>query len=251
MVKNSILNINVLSISLPELLEKAKEGVIFTTNVDHMVKLQKDKTFYKSYQEAEWIICDSKILNLAAHFLGCPFKEVIPGSSFFPVFYNYHKNNKNLKLFLFGAAMGVAEKAREEINSKIGWEMVIGAHSPSYGFESNEEECSKIVNLINDSGANVLIVGLGAPKQEKWIMKYRYRLPNVKLFMAVGATIDFESGYLKRAPVVYRKIYLEWYYRMTQEPRRLWRRYLLEDIVFFWYVLKQRLGVYKNPFDQP
>ena len=117
-----------------------------------------------------------------------------------------------------------------------------------FGFEKNEEECSQLVDIVNASGASVLLVGVGAPKQEKWIRKYRYRMPNVKIFMALGATIDFEANELKRAPAVYQKIGMEWFYRFLKEPRRLYRRYFIDDIKFFYYFLKQLLGIYKNPF---
>ena len=117
-----------------------------------------------------------------------------------------------------------------------------------FGFEKNETECKEIIDLINRSGANVLVVGVGAPKQENWIIKYKPELTSIKLFMALGATIDFEAGNIKRAPMLYQKIYMEWYYRLIQEPRRLWKRYLVDDIPFFGYVLKQKMGKYKNPF---
>jgi N-acetylglucosaminyldiphosphoundecaprenol N-acetyl-beta-D-mannosaminyltransferase len=249
MLKNKILNIHILSTTLPNLLDSLHEGILFTPNVDHMVKLQKDRAFYESYQHANWIICDSSILNLGAIFLGKPFKEIIPGSSFLPAYFEYHKNNKEIKSFLLGSAEGVAHQAMKQINTKIGWDIVIGARSPSFGFENNDWECENIIEIINNSGANVLIVGVGAPKQENWIIKYKDKLTNIKLFMALGATIDFEAGILKRAPVFYRKIYMEWYYRLMQEPKRLWKRYLKDDYIFFWYILKQKLGTYKNPFE--
>lgn len=81
-----------------------------------------------------------------------------------------------------GAAKGVAKKAQQRINAKVGRNIVVGAHSPSFGFEENEQECACIVEMINLSGATVLAVGVGAPKQEKWICKYKKYLPNVKVF---------------------------------------------------------------------
>ena len=102
--------------------------------------------------------------------------------------------------------------------------------------------------MVNESGATVLLVGVGAPKQEKWIMKYKDMMPGVKLFMALGATIDFEAGTLKRAPEAWRKLGLEWLYRFLKEPKRLFKRYFIDDMKFFWYFGKQLLGVYKNPW---
>lgn len=106
----------------------------------------------------------------------------------------YHKNDADSKIFLLGVKEGIAVKAMERINEKVGHQMMVGAHSPSFGFEKHEDECEKLVRIVNETGANVLLVGVGAPKQEKWIMKYRDKMPGVKVFMALGATIDFEAG---------------------------------------------------------
>ena len=102
--------------------------------------------------------------------------------------------------------------------------------------------------MINASGANVVLVGVGAPKQEKWIMKHKMNMPGVKIWMALGATIDFEAGNVKRAPMWMQKCALEWVYRMYCEPKRMFKRYIVDDLVFFWYYLKDILGLYKNPF---
>ena len=111
------------------------EGVLITPNLDHLVKLQKDKDFYETYQKAEWVVCDSKILYLMSKLLKYPLRMAIPGSSFFTAFYEYHKDNPNCRIFLLGAAEGIAQKAMNRINEKVGRKIVVGAHSPSYGFE--------------------------------------------------------------------------------------------------------------------
>lgn len=245
-----ILNISIQDIRKQDLLAQLKKGVLITPNVDHLVKLQKDKEFYEVYQQAEWVICDSKILYILSKFLKNSLSEAIPGSSFFTSFYQYHKNDPNCKIFLLGAAEGIAAKAMKRINQKLGRNIIIGAHSPSFGFEKKEEECEKIIQIINASGANVLLVGVGAPKQEKWIMKYRNYMPQIDIFMALGATIDFEAGTLKRAPIFWQKIGMEWLYRCFKEPRRLFKRYFIDDMKFFYYFSKQILGCYKNPFQK-
>lgn len=243
-----LLNVRIDNITTQELLKNLTKGVLITPNVDHLVKLQKDEDFYKVYQQAEWVVCDSKILYLMSKLLKEPLLEAIPGSSFFTAYYMYHKDDPNCKIFLLGAAEGIAEKARQNINKKVGREIVVGAHSPSYGFEKNEKECEELVKIVNASGANVLLVGVGAPKQEKWIMKYRDRMPNVDVFMALGATIDFEAGTLKRAPKMWQKCGMEWLYRTLKEPKRLFKRYFVDDMQFFYYFGKQLLGTYKDPF---
>lgn len=246
----NFLNINIQSITKSDLLSNLTKGVLITPNVDHLVKLQKDEDFYRAYQQAEWVVCDSKILYLMSKLLKEPLPEAIPGSSFFTAYYMYHKDDPNCKIFLLGAAEGIAEKARQNINKKVEREIVVGAHSPSYGFEKNEKECEELVRIVNESGANVLLVGVGAPKQEKWIMKYRDRMPNVDVFMALGATIDFEAGTLKRAPEIWQKCGMEWLYRALKEPKRLFKRYFVDDMQFFYYFGKQLLGTYKNPFEK-
>lgn len=249
MKTTAFLNTNIQVITQHELLKELKKGVVITPNVDHLVKLQKDKEFYEVYKKAEWVICDSKILYMLSKLLKTPLPEAIPGSSFFTAFYEYHQNDPNCKIFLLGAAEGIAIKAMERINQKVGRNIVVGAHSPSYGFEKKPEECEKLVHIINESGANVLLVGVGAPKQEKWIMKYRNRMPRIDIFMGLGATIDFEAGTLKRAPIFWQKIGMEWLYRCLKEPKRLFKRYFVDDMQFFYYFTKQLLGIYKNPFE--
>ena len=243
-----MLNVDILSLTQQELLERLDKGVLVTPNVDHLVKLQGDREFYEVYQQAEWVVCDSKILYLLSKLLKHPLPEAIPGSSFFTSYYLYHKDDPKCRIFLLGAKEGVAKRAMERINERVGREIVVGAHSPSFGFEKNEEECRKLVETVNRSGANVLLVGVGAPKQEKWIMRYRQQMPGVDLFMALGATIDFEAGTLQRAPLIWQKIGMEWLYRVIKEPKRLFKRYFVDDMQFFYYFARQLTGIYKNPF---
>ena len=243
-----ILNSNILSLTQMDLLDQLQRGVLITPNLDHLVKLQHDREFYEVYRQAEWVVCDSKILYLLSKLLKHPLPEAIPGSSFFTAFYMFHKDDPDCRIFLLGAKEGIAQKAMERINEKVGRKIVVGAHSPSFGFEKNERECEALVDIVNKSGANVLLVGVGAPKQEKWIMKYRNQMPDVDLFMALGATIDFEAGTLKRAPRLWQKLGMEWLYRCLKEPRRLFKRYFVDDMQFFYYFAQQLLGIYKDPF---
>ncbi len=245
----NILNISILRIAQNELLANMQSGILVTPNLDHLVKLQKDESFWKVYQNAEWVVCDSKILYLILKFIGKSVPEPIPGSSFFTAFYKYHKDDENCKIFLLGAAEGVAVKAMGNINKACGRKIVVGAHSPSFGFEKKQNECDDIADIINKSGANVVLVGVGAPKQEKWIMEHKDSMPCVKLWMALGATIDFEAGNIKRAPRIFQKFALEWLYRMYCEPKRMFKRYICDDLAFFWYIFKDIIGIYKNPFE--
>lgn len=248
MNKVKILNVEIQNITEHELLQQLKRGVLITPNVDQMVKLQKDWEFYEIVKKAEWVVCDSKILLLCSKLLGTPLKEAILGSGFFPHFYMYHKDDADCKIFLLGSMEGVAKKAMENINQKVGREIVVGAYSPAYGFEKKQEENEAIYRMINDSSANVVLVGVGCPKQKKWIDAHKAQMPGVDLWMALGATIDFEAGNVKRAPKWVQKIAMEWFYRFLMEPRRMFKRYFVDDPKFFWYLLKQGIGFYKNPF---
>lgn len=243
-----ILNVKIDNITQDELLEQLTQGVLVTPNVDHMIRLQRDSDYFDIVKNADWVICDSKILYLCSKFLKNSLVASVPGSSFFEAFYEYHKDDADCKIFLLGGMNDVAEKAQSIINKKTGRDIIVGACSPSYGFEKNEEENDQIRQMINDSGATVVVVGVGCPKQEKWIAAHKHKMPGVKIWMALGATIDFEAGLVKRAPVIWQKMYLEWFYRFLQEPRRLFKRYFIDDPKFFWYFGKQLLGLYKDPF---
>lgn len=238
----NILNVPIDNISMHELLDRLKTGgVVFTPNVDHLVKLQKDRKFYQVYQDADYRVCDSQLIIFASRFLGQPIEEKICGSDLFPAFYQHYGSDKNVKIFVLGGLEGVAEKARHNINAKVGRNMVVGSYSPPLGFEKDPLECQKIVNIINESGANVLAVGLGAPKQEKWICQYKSSLTGITTFLAIGASIDFEAGSIKRSPKWMSSAGLEWLYRLVSEPGRLWKRYLVEDLSFFKLILLQKL----------
>jgi exopolysaccharide biosynthesis WecB/TagA/CpsF family protein len=237
-----ILGFFVDSIKKTKLLEQLKEGLVVTPNVDHLMKLKDDQEFLAIYSSADYKICDSKVLFYASKFLGTPIKETIPGSDFFPEFCDHHKNNHDIKVFLLGGEeQALATKAQLNINEKVGRMIVVSAYSPPFGFERDEAESLKIIQMVNQSGATVLAVGVGAPKQEKWIVRHRDQLPNVKIFLAIGATINYMSGSLKRSPVWMRKLSCEWLFRLFTDPKRLWRRYLVDDLPFLGLILKQKL----------
>lgn len=243
-----LLNAAIDNVTMSELLTQLTQGVVYTPNVDHLVRLQRDREFFEAYKNADYRTCDSKILYYVSRLLGSPICEKISGSDLFPAFYWHHRNNKDVKIFLLGAAEGIAAEAQKRINAKVGREIIVGAHSPTYGFEKNEAECQQVIDLINQSDATVLAVGVGSPKQEKFIYKYRDQFEQIKLFMAIGATIDFEAGNVSRSPKWISEMGLEWLYRLLSEPRRLWKRYLVEGPAFFWYALLQLLDLYVEPF---
>jgi N-acetylglucosaminyldiphosphoundecaprenol N-acetyl-beta-D-mannosaminyltransferase len=238
----NILDIEIDNLTLDEFLGQLSSGVVFTPNVDHLMKLQHDAEFMAAYDQADYRVCDSQVLMYAARFLGERMKGKISGSDLFPKFCEYHQHNEQIQIFLLGGAEGIPQLARDNINRRTGREIIIAAHSPSYGFEKSTEECYAIIDMINRSGANVLVVGVGAPKQEIWIAKYREFLPEIKIFLAVGAAIDFEAGNKPRSPDWMSRLGLEWLYRLITEPKRLWKRYLIDDLPFFKLLFLQKFA---------
>lgn len=241
--KVKIIDLEIDNISRQTLLENLKTGgVVFTPNVDHIIKLQSDREFYRAYQQADYVVCDSQILLYASSFLGTKLVEKISGSDLFPSFYNYYKSDNNVKIFLLGGNNETVKLAQSKINSKVGREIIVGAYSPPFGFEKDSHECDRIIDSINSSGATVLAVGVGAPKQEKWIIQYKSYLPKVKTFLAIGATINFEADIVNRSPRWMSQVGLEWLYRLISEPKRLWRRYLVDSWLFFWLLFQQKIN---------
>lgn len=246
--KQPILNVAVDELSLHQLLDELLEGVVFTLNPDHMFFLQRDLEFLRCYKDADFVTADSKYVYWGLKFLRRRIAEKVSGSDLVPAFLDFHRSNLNVKVFYLGAQSGVAQQAQRNSNNRAGREIVVGALSPSMNFVESFEEIQSAIALINSSGANVLIVGLGAPKQEKWIMKHRHLLPNVKIYMGVGAAIDYEAGHVSRAPSWMTQNGLEWVYRIATEPRRYWRRYA-RDLEYFWLLLLDKLNLYQSPID--
>lgn len=239
--KVDILGVPIDNLSMSDLLEKLQKGTVFTPNVDHLMNVRKYKDFGQAYSIADYKLCDSQILFFASRFLGSPIVEKISGSDLFPAFYKHHQDNLDITIFLLGGMGQAAQQAQDKINQKIDRKIVVDSYSPPLGFERDEAECLRIIQRINQSGATVLAIGVGAPKQEKWISQYRQYLTSVNIIFAIGATIDFEAGLVPRAPRLASLIGMEWLYRLAMEPKRLWKRYLINDVPFIWLLLKQKM----------
>jgi N-acetylglucosaminyldiphosphoundecaprenol N-acetyl-beta-D-mannosaminyltransferase len=127
--------------------------------------------------------------------------------------------------YFYGGADGVAEKLRDNFTAKHPGLKVAGVYSPPYRALTAEED-QEIVDRLNEAGPDIIWVGLGAPKQERWMAEHRDRL-DAAILIGVGAAFDFHTGRVDRAPKWMQKAGLEWSYRIYKEPRRLWRRYVL------------------------
>jgi exopolysaccharide biosynthesis WecB/TagA/CpsF family protein len=243
-----LLNVDVDNVTMDELVDSFREGLLLTLHVDMIMKLQKDREFYEILPQFDVVTCDSQILFAAAKLLGTPLSERVSGSDFFPRFYAKHKNDSSVTVFICGGGPGVAEIARRNVNAKVGREMVVATDSPPLDYASRPGEIERMIARINESKASVLLVGLGAGRQEKFIVKYRDRFPHVKAFLPLGGTIDYEAGTLGRPPVWITNAGLEWLYRVLREPRQRWHRYFVHQPPVLYLLARQKMGVYRNPF---
>ena len=248
LTKVPMLNAYVHDLSMDDLVANFTEGLLLTLHVDMAMKLQKDREFHDIVDQFDVITCDSQIMYFATKWLRTPVRERVSGSDYFPKFYMHHKDNPDITIFLCGGKPGVAEKAAERVNAKVGREMIVGTDAPAFDFEDNPEELDRMITAVNESGATVCLVGLGGGRQEKFIVKYRDRMPGVKLWLPLGGTIDYESGTFARPPAWITEWGFEWLYRLIKEPRARFHRYVVHEPPFLWAVLKQKLGLYKNPF---
>lgn len=223
---------------IDKLIINKKPSYVVTPNVDHIVNLEVDNEFREVYKNADLILTDGMPLIWISKLKSTPIKEKVSGSDLFPKVCELAVK-KSYKIFLLGAAEGIADKAAQNLKDKYNGLNIVGTYSPSYGFEKNEEEINKIINIVNQANPDILAVGVGAPKQEKFIFKYIDKL-NTPISLAIGATIDFEAGNIQRAPKWMQKCGLEWFYRLCKEPKRMFKRYLIDDIRIFLIMFKYR-----------
>lgn len=212
---------------------------VVTPNVDHAVLLQENVDLQAAYAEAHMVLADGHPIVWASRLLRQPLPERVPGSELVPkLFTRFNAGGGKLKVFLLGAGPGVAERA--SANMKQEWPRVhtVGIYSPPMGFEKSPQETDEILRRIADCKPDIVVVGLGAPKQELWVHQ-NYQRIEAKAAFCVGATIDFLAGEKKRAPVWMQKSGVEWLHRMLSEPKRLVKRYAKDAWVFPQLVVRQ------------
>lgn len=231
----NFLNIKIDNLTMAETISKIdyfilnKSNIyIVTPNLDHIVKLEKDKEFAEVYAHAGLVVADGKPLIWISRLLRTPIKEKISGSDLFPQMCKLAAE-KGYKVFILGAADGVAVMAARNLQRKYNGLQIAGTYSPSIGFEKNKNELRYIKKLLIKNKPDILAVALGSPKGEKFIYNILKEC-TIPVSISVGATIDFEAGNIKRAPKWMSDAGLEWLYRITQDPKRLILRYL-NDII--------------------
>lgn len=240
-MKASIGNISVSILNTEKALELVWDRIlenhktrIFFMNANNYNISQKDSYYEKCLNQAEFVLNDGIGIELGAKLFGVKFEEDMNGSDFSPWLLRKADDHR-LSVYLLGAAPGVAEQAAEKIKADIVPKLhIAGTH---HGYITDSEE---IVRIINEANVDILMVGMGVPQQEKWITDY-YEQLNVKVVVAIGAYLDFVAEYVKRAPKWMRQIRMEWFYRLLVEPRRLWRRYLIGNFMFFIHIIKNRI----------
>lgn len=225
-------------IEIERLIMANKNAYVVTPNVDHIIQLERGGELVEVYKHADLILTDGKPLIWISKWYGNPIKEKLSGSDLFPLLCKMAAK-KGYTMFFLGAAEGVAAKAAEELMKKNKGLEVVGTYSPPYGFENDEAEMKKIIKMIKDVQPHILIVGLGCPKQEKFIYFNKDRL-GVPLSLGLGASLDFEAGNIKRSPKWMSKHGLEWFYRFIQEPKRMFKRYFVDDMKIIGLAWKYR-----------
>lgn len=212
---------------IDQLIQDNKNAYVVTPNVDHIVQLETNKELQAVYKNASLILTDGKPLLWIAKWYGTPIKEKISGSDLFPLICKMAAE-KGYKMFFLGAAEGVALKAANNLMNKFKGLKIVGTYSPPIGFEENSVEMNKIKLMIKASEADILVVGLGCPKQEKFMYHHCKEL-GVPISFGLGASFDFEAGNIKRAPRWMSEHGLEWLFRILQDPKRMAKRYFVRD----------------------
>jgi N-acetylglucosaminyldiphosphoundecaprenol N-acetyl-beta-D-mannosaminyltransferase len=241
-IRNSFVDLfgmRIASVTMPEAVDRLlgwcrqPQGTacryVVTPNVDHAVLFEEHAALRAAYADASLVLADGAPIILVSRILGHHLPERVAGSDLVPRLFDSCR--QPLRVYLLGAAPGVAETAAAKIHRRWSGVRVVGTYSPPLGFEHNRQENARIVSMIASASPDLLIVGLGAPKQELWVHRHRHEL-RTKVALCAGATIDFLAENRRRSPVWMRRAGLEWLHRVWCEPRRLAARYARDAWVF-------------------
>lgn len=238
MEKIQFLNTYVNHCSMDECVEEIERLIsvggkhyIIAVNADVIMKIEHDEKLKAATDEADMVIVDGKPLIWIAKKHKKPIREKISGSDLVPILCR-KAGEKGYSVFILGGKEGIAERAKSNLEKDIPDINVVGTYAPPFGFETNEEEIGKVIQAINEVKPDILLVCFGCPKQEKFVFDH-IRDYEAKISICAGATVDFLAGNVKRAPKWMSNVGLEWLYRFFKEPRRLFRRYFIDDIKIF------------------
>lgn len=204
-------------------------------NAGKMVAMQSDKELRISVNSADLINADGQAVVWASRFLGKPLKERVAGIDLMiKLVESAHKNGH--KVFFFGAKEEIVKKVVDKYSREYSKDLIAGYRN---GYFKKVDE-KQIAKQIADSGANILFVGISSPTKENFLYENREVLNKVNFIMGVGGSFDVVAGKVKRAPKWMQRMGLEWFYRFAQEPKRMWKRYLIGNTKFILLVLKER-----------
>ena len=245
MQKQVLLNTYVNNVSMDEtihaieaMIEEGKKTYIVPINVDVVMKIEQDSYLKKIVDQADMVLVDGKPLIWISKIHKHPVKAKISGSDLVPIICK-NAAEKGYTVFIIGGKDGVADKAKESLEKDFSGIKVVGTYSPPFGFEKDKNELDKINKMISCAHPDLLIVCFGCPKQEKWIYE-NYQEYDAKVSICAGATVDFLAGNVNRAPKWMSDHGFEWFYRFIQEPKRLFKRYFINDMKIINLVWKYR-----------
>ncbi len=216
-----------------ETIQKNQKRKFFFVNPDCMNKLYVDKEYFSILERADYVFPDGIGISIACNILKTPLMENVNGTDMLP-FLCELSQNKDYSIFLFGAKPGVAKKMKKKLEEKFPKLKIVGTRD---GYFDWKKDSKQIVQEINLSQANILLVAFGVPLQEKWI-DINYDKLQAQVLMGVGGLFDFYSGQMKRAPKWMREIGMEWLFRLLKEPKRMWKRYIIGNPLFLYRVRK-------------
>lgn len=235
MKKQALLNtyINNLTMSetveaIEKMIEEERKSYVVAINVDVVMKIESDSYLKEIVDNADMVLVDGKPLVWISKLYGKPLKAKISGSDLVPLLCEVSAQ-KGYRMFIIGGKDGIAEQAKKRLEEKYPDIEIVGTYAPPMGFEKDKKELNKINDMISEVKPDLLITCFGCPKQEKWIYENINKY-DAKVSVCAGATVDFLAGNVKRAPRWMSEHGLEWFYRFLQEPKRMFRRYFIDDV---------------------
>jgi N-acetylglucosaminyldiphosphoundecaprenol N-acetyl-beta-D-mannosaminyltransferase len=253
-VRVSVANIEFDNVTMSEAVQRivawadvpGGQALVCTGNLDHLVTLQQDAAFRAAYQEADLVLADGMpIVWISRLARGAGLKERVAGSDLFWELARV-SHTSGLRLFFLGGSPGSAQRAADAVQHRYPQARVCGVYCPPFETFETRVEQERIRTIIRAARPDVLLVGLGAPKQEKWILAHRDRL-GVPVSIGVGGSFEMAGGVISRAPRWMRRVGLEWVHRLLQEPGRMWKRYICRDLPLFLRLVIGALAVRRNP----